>query len=306
MRQPNHIFRNPHPGIAVVLFVATAGLTAAFNFWVKGAETLGSWSFWYTPILVGLAAWLINVLLVFRSRYLKTNYLLGWFWFCLLLATHPKGIGLAEVSTSVGFAIWLAMAYELNDDRKVGLVSRSNLGLYSALLGALEPGWWTLILVAVVALRAGQLRQPTHYYLQIVTGWLIGCGLVATWSAYTGGLPDFWAEFTQPWTQPFHWEWPHAGQWMVGFWLLLAVFETLRALSFAKKAKRRGLLIGWMGIVWAWILNPWLGDEAMPGAILAVFAAPHMVNLQAYFKRPWITRMLDISLLVAALGAAIR
>ncbi|MFM1884297.1 MAG: hypothetical protein RL168_481 [Bacteroidota bacterium] len=289
----------------MVLFVATAGGTAAFNFWVQGLKTLGSWSFWFTPVVVGLAAWLINVLLVFRSRYLKTNYLLGWFWFCLLLATHPKGIGLAEVTTSIGFAIWLAMAYELNDDRKVGLVSRSNLGLYSALLGLLQPAWWSLMVVAVIALRAGQLRQPTHHYLQIVAGWLIGFGLVATWSAYSGTLPVFWTAFLSAWKQPFRWEWPHAGQLVVGFWLLLAVFETLRALSFAKKAKRRGLLIGWMGILWALILNPWLGDVAMPGAILAVFAAPHMVNLQAYFKRPWITRMLDISMLAVAFGAAL-
>ena len=289
----------------MVLFVATAGITAGHNLWVKGAETLGSWSFWVTPVYVGLAAWLINVLLVFRSRYLKTNYLLGWFWFCLLLATHPQGIGPTEVSTSVGFAIWLAMAYELNDDRKVGLVSRSNLGLYTALLGLLEPAWWTLILVSVLALRAGQLRQPGHHYIQILSGWLVGFGAVASWHAYGGTLSVFWAEFLGPWRQPFQWEWPHVGQWVVGFWLFLAVFETLRALSFAKKAKRRGLLIGWMGIVWAWILNPWLGDAAMPGAVLAVFAAPHMVNLQAYFKRPWITRMLDISLLAAALGAAL-
>ena len=289
----------------MVLFVATAGITAAFNFWVQGLETLRSWSFWYTPVLVGLSAWLINVLLVFRSRYLKTNYLLGWFWFCLLLATHPAGIGLTEVSTSVGFAIWLAMAYELNDDRKVGLVSRSNLGLYSAFLGVLQPAWWSLVVVAVIALRAGQLRQPTHHYLQIVAGWVIGFGLVATWHAYLGDLAAFWSDFIYAWRQAFTWEWPHPGQWVVGFWLLLAVFETLRALSFAKKAKRRGLLIGWIGILWAWILNPWLGDDAMSGAILAVFAAPHMVNLQAYFKRPWITRMLDVSMLAAALGAAL-
>jgi hypothetical protein len=161
------------------------------------------------------------------------------------------------------------------------------------------------MVVAVIALRAGQLRQPTHHYLQIVAGWLIGFGLVATWSAYSGTLPVFWTAFLSAWKQPFRWEWPHAGQWVVGFWLLLAVFETLRALSFAKKAKRRGLLIGWMGILWALILNPWLGDVAMPGAILAVFAAPHMVNLQAYFKRPWITRMLDISMLAVAFGAAL-
>jgi hypothetical protein len=30
-----------------------------------------------------------------------------------------------------------------------------------------------------------------------------------------------------------------------------------------------------------------------------------MVNLQAYFKRPWITRMLDISMLAVAFGAAL-
>ncbi|MGB4561006.1 MAG: hypothetical protein WBI11_04315, partial [Schleiferiaceae bacterium] len=148
MRQASHIFRNPHPGIAVVLFVLAAGLTAMFNFLVLDAVAASSWGFWITPGLVGLAAWFINVVLVYRSRYLKTNYVLGWYWFVILLATHPRGIRLEHAWVSMLWAVWLAMAYELGDERKNGLVSRSNLGLYSALLGVFSAAWWSSILPA--------------------------------------------------------------------------------------------------------------------------------------------------------------
>jgi len=57
-------------------------------------------------------------------------------------------------------------------------------------------------------------------------------------------------------------------------------------------------------VIWAIVLYVWQGPSTQASAILAVFAAPHMVNLQTYMKRTWMIRLLDISLLLAAFSAA--
>jgi len=303
VRQASHIFRNPHPGIAVVLFVLTAGLTALFNFLVIDDPKEGTWSFLGTPGLVGLAAWFVNVVLVYRSRYLKTNYVLGWYWFLLLLATHPEGIKLHHAWVSMLFAIWLAMAYELGDERKNGLVSRSNLGLFSAFLGIFSVAWWSSIAPAWLALRSGNPRQPARTYLQIGAAWAIGFALMAL--VWTMQGQTLGTELAPLWSSPSAWHMPGAGSIVLLLWLALALGETLRAMTSAKKAKRRGLLLSWIGIFWAVGLYAWQGPETNASAILSVFAAPHMVNLQSYMKRAWMIRLLDISLLAAAFSAVL-
>jgi len=287
----------------VVLFVLTAGLTALFNFLVIDEPKEGTWSFWGTPGLVGLAAWFINVVLVYRSRYLKTNYVLGWYWFLLLLATHPEGIKLHHAWVSMLFAIWLAMAYELGDERKNGLVSRSNLGLFSAFLGIFSVAWWSSIAPAWLALRSGNPRQPARTYLQIGAAWAIGFALMAL--VWTMQGKTLGTELAPLWSSPSAWHMPGAGSIVLLLWLALALGETLRAMTSAKKAKRRGLLLSWIGIFWAVGLYAWQGPETNASAILSVFAAPHMVNLQSYMKRAWMIRLLDISLLAAAFSAVL-
>ena len=287
----------------MVLFVLTAGLTALFNFLVIDDPKEGTWSFWGTPGLVGLAAWFVNVVLVYRSRYLKTNYVLGWYWFLLLLATHPEGIKLHHAWVSMLFAIWLAMAYELGDERKNGLVSRSNLGLFSAFLGIFSVAWWSSIAPAWLALRSGNPRQPARTYLQIGAAWAIGFALMAlVWTMQGKTLRT---ELAPLWSSPSAWHMPGAGSIVLLLWLALALGETLRAMTSAKKAKRRGLLLSWIGIFWAVGLYAWQGPETNASAILSVFAAPHMVNLQSYMKRAWMIRLLDISLLAAAFSAVL-
>lgn len=287
----------------MVLFVLTAGLTALFNFLVIDEPKEGTWSFWGTPGLVGLAAWFVNVVLVYRSRYLKTNYVLGWYWFLLLLATHPEGIKLHHAWVSMLFAIWLAMAYELGDERKNGLVSRSNLGLFSAFLGIFSVAWWSSIAPAWLALRSGNPRQPARTYLQIGAAWAIGFALMAL--VWTMQGKTLGTELAPLWSSPFAWHMPGAGSIVLLLWLALALGETLRAMTSAKKAKRRGLLLSWIGIFWAVGLYAWQGPETNASAILSVFAAPHMVNLQSYMKRAWMIRLLDISLLAAAFSAVL-
>lgn len=302
MRQASHIFRNPHPGIAVVLFVLAAGLTAMFNFLVLDAAAASSWAFWIAPGLVGLAAWFINVVLVYRSRYLKTNYVLGWYWFVILLATHPRGIRLDHAWVSMLWAVWLAMAYELGDERKNGLVSRSNLGLYSAFLGLFSAAWWSSVLPALWTLRAGNPRQSTRTYLQIAGAWVIGLALMGV--VWTMQGQTWKTELETLAMSAVSWHLPGPGSMVLILWLILALGETLRALTSAKKAKRRGLLLSWIGVIWAIVLYVWQGPSTQASAILAVFAAPHMVNLQTYMKRTWMIRLLDISLLLAAFSAA--
>ncbi|HAG06099.1 MAG TPA: hypothetical protein DCG68_04475 [Cryomorphaceae bacterium] len=252
---------------------------------------------------MGLAAWFVNVVLVYRSRYLKTNYVLGWYWFLLLLATHPEGIKLHHAWVSMLFAIWLAMAYELGDERKNGLVSRSNLGLFSAFLGIFSVAWWSSIAPAWLALRSGNPRQPARTYLQIGAAWAIGFALMAL--VWTMQGQTLGTELAPLWSSPSAWHMPGAGSIVLLLWLALALGETLRAMTSAKKAKRRGLLLSWIGIFWAVGLYAWQGPETNASAILSVFAAPHMVNLQSYMKRAWMIRLLDISLLAAAFSAVL-
>ncbi|MDG1252212.1 MAG: hypothetical protein P8N56_00855 [Schleiferiaceae bacterium] len=301
MRQASHIFRNPHPGIAVVLFAGTAGLTAVFNFFFAASE-INQVSRWLVPACTGLAAWFINVVLVYRSGYLSRNYVLGWYWFVLLMATHPNGISLGSVGTSVIVSVWLAMAYELGDERKNGLIARTNLGLYSASLGLFSLAWWSAVFPALWALRNENPRQSAKIYGQIVAAWAIGVTIFFLILGLTNqSIGSYFVPLNSFWGVN---EWPSLGWWVIGIWLVLALGETFRAQTSAKKAKRRGLMLSWIGILWALSLYTWQGPESNAAAILVVFAAPHMVNLQSYMKKSWMIRLLDISLLAAAFSSS--
>jgi hypothetical protein len=43
-------------------------------------------------LATGVAAWFFNFILVYRSRYLKMNYLYGWLWFVAVFALSSGAI----------------------------------------------------------------------------------------------------------------------------------------------------------------------------------------------------------------------
>jgi hypothetical protein len=101
---PNLLFRNAHPGVAVVLVLLAALLTVALNTlmlqpipWVLAAAT-------------GIAAWFFNFILVYRSRYLKMNYLYGWLWFlaAFALSSGRQGFQWHTVGGALAAATWMA------------------------------------------------------------------------------------------------------------------------------------------------------------------------------------------------------
>lgn len=304
MRLPNHIFRNPHPGIAFVLFGSTAVLTVAYNYLIQGEVVIRNLDLWISGILVGFSAWFINIILVYRSKYLKPNYLLGWYWFCLLLVANPKGVAPADIFASLGIAVWLAIAFDLKQEGAKGLMSRGNLGLATAGLGFIWPAWWSLILASVAAIQFSQVREPWRHSFQVFMSWSIGLLIVLFLPAFTSELPSFWRQFIHAWPITLKAKWPEIGQYVIGFWLIIAGLETIRALSKASKVKRRGLLLTGVGILWAIMLEHGMGIRSMSGSLVAVFAAPHLVNVQAYLTHPWLIRLLDASLLATAFGLA--
>ena len=298
MLSTSHIFRNPHPGIAVLLVFTTFIGTAVMNFFRSSMLIEFSFDFWLGPICIGLASWLINVILVYRSRYLLSNYLLGWSWWCLLIALTDDPLTWKQSLLSIGAAIWLAITFELGDERKTPLRTRSNLGFVTALLGLSYPSLLSLLAPSVVSLSVG-LKTEVKAVLQVSLAWLLPILLYVFFLIFSFGQFQMF-NFDFIGTTSFRW--PFIGEYIILAWGVFAAAQTLKALVNAKKPKRRGLLLSWLGIGYAMVLAVFFpeGDEYIP--MLAVFFGPHLVNLKDYIHpkklRYWLTPTLVFAAIV--------
>ena len=292
-----HIFRNPHPGIAILLVFFTSLGTGIINFF-RGVHLFDEdIDFWTAPICIGLASWLINVILVYRSRYLLSNYLLGWYWWCLLIALTDDPLTWKEGVLSVGISIWMAILFELGDERKKSLRTRSNLGFTAALLGLVQPLLLTLLIPSIISLAVG-LKVIARDCLQVIIAWLMPIiSYIAFLMLPFISLNPFIFNI-----QPnVSFRWPLFGEYIVLIWAFFALSQTLRALTNAKKPKRRGLLISWLGIGYAILLSFFSHNSSEYIPILAVFFGPHLVNLQNYIYPKKLQYWLTPSFLLAAL-----
>jgi hypothetical protein len=292
-----HIFRNSHPGIAVLLVFCTAIGTAIFNsLRQRGAFDFG-FEFWIAPLSIGIASWLINVILVYRSRYLSSNYLLGWSWWCLLIALTNSPITWREALLSLGASIWLAIAFELFDERKIGLRTRSNLGFFAAFLGILNPNLFSFVIPSLLA-PSIEFKFSLRPILQIFIAWALPVSLF-----FVFGLSslDFLYSSMVKFFQNIFFDLPSIGEFIIFFWAIFAFFQTIRALMSAKKAKRRGLMLSWLGISYTILLSIFIHDYSSYVSLFAVFFGPHLVNLKDYILPKRLRYLLTPSLLMVAL-----
>lgn len=297
MLSTSHIFRNPHPGIAILLVFTTFVGTAGMNFFRSSMLLEFNFDFWLGPICIGLSSWLINVILVYRSRYLLSNYLLGWSWWCLLIAITNDPLTWKESLLSVGSAIWLAITFELGDERKTPLRTRSNLGFVAALLGLIHPSLLSLWAPSVLSLSVG-LKTDIKAALQVSLAWLLPIALYVFVLIFSSKQLQM---FNYDFTGNISFRWPLIGEYVILVWGIFALGQTLKALVNAKKPKRRGLLLSWVGIGYGIILAFLLpaSNEYMP--LLAVFFGPHLVNLKDYIHPKKLRYWLTPALLLAAI-----
>ena len=293
----NHIFRNSHPGIAVFLVFCTATGTAILNFFRQKSAFDFSFEFWIAPLSIGIASWLINVILVYRSRYLSSNYLLGWSWWCLLVALTNSPITWREALLSVGASVWLAIAFELFDERKISLRTRSNLGFFAAFLGILNPYLFSFVIPSVLA-PSVEFKFSIRSILQIFIAWLLPVSLF-----FVFGLSslDFLFSNLVKSSKNIFFDLPSIGELIIFFWAIFAFVQTIRALMSAKKAKRRGLMLSWLGITYTVLLSIFIHDSSSYVSLLAVFFGPHLVNLKDYISPKKLRYLLTPSLLLGAL-----
>ena len=297
MLSKSHIFRNPHPGIAVLLVLITFIGTGILNFFRSSVIPEFNFDFWLGPICIGLASWLINVILVYRSRYLLSNYLLGWSWWCLLIALTNEPLTWKQSLLSIGVAIWLAITFELSDERKTSLRTRSNLGFVSALLGFIHPSLFSLLAPSVLSLSIG-LKTEIKAVIQVSLAWLLPIVLYVFFLIFSSEqLPMLNNNFNIDISSRM----PLIGEYIILMWGVFAIGQTLKALVNAKKPKRRGLLLSWVGIGYAIVLAFLFpgGDEYV--ALLAVFFGPHLVNLKDYIHPKKLRYWLTPSLIFAAI-----
>ncbi|HAG34896.1 MAG TPA: hypothetical protein DCL12_06045, partial [Cryomorphaceae bacterium] len=127
---PTLLFRNAHPGVALVLVLVVAGISFGINTLLGAPHTL------LLALATGVGAWFVNFILVYRSRYLKQNYLFGWLWFtaAVALSGSRQGIQWYTLGGSLAAAAWMALAYEMAFDQRSALARRINLGFVTGIL----------------------------------------------------------------------------------------------------------------------------------------------------------------------------
>jgi hypothetical protein len=291
---PTLLFRNAHPGVAFVLVLAVAGISFAIN------TVLGAPHSVLLALATGIGAWFVNFILVYRSRYLKQNYLFGWLWFtaAVALSGSRQGIQWYTLGGSLAAAAWMALAYEMAFDQRTALARRINLGFVTGILLLWNVRFSYFLLVSLWAIGWGTTRSGRGF-LQLMMGWLVPASAIATYYWTVGG-PEFfyeWLDALRPsWTQTL----PSPGEWTVLFWLVVAIPQTVRAAVSAKRSKRQGLYLSWSGILVAIMWRIAHPDAATSG-LLAVFAAPQLVNLQDYLPKYWMRILLGPSLLASGL-----
>ena len=291
---PTLLFRNAHPGVALVLVAAVALASYGIN------TLLGAPNSLLLALSTGVGAWFVNFILVYRSRYLKQNYLFGWLWFAAAAALSGgrQGIQWYTLGGSLAAAAWMALAYEMAFDQRSALARRINLGFITAVLLVWNVRFSYFLLVSLWAIGWGTARTGRGF-LQLLMGWLVPATAIATYQWTVAGPDVFyaWIASLRPsWTQT----WPSAGEWTLLFWLVVAIPQTLRAAVSAKRSKRQGLYLSWTGILVAIVWRIAHPDAATSG-LLAVFAAPQLVNLQDYLPKYWMRILLGPSLLASGL-----
>ncbi len=291
---PTLLFRNAHPGVAVVLIAVATALAIGLNTLLLQPIPLT------LALAAGVAAWFFNFILVYRSRYLKMNYLYGWLWFVAVfaLSSGRQGIQWHTLGGSLAAAAWMALAYEMSQDERSALTRRINLGFVTGLLLLWNVRFSYFIIVSLWAIGWGTARSGRGF-LQLLLGWLVPALTIATYHWTVAGPAAF-----QVWIAPLRPQWalfiPSPGEWVLFFWLLMAIPQTLRAAVSAKRTKRQGLYLSWSGILVAvtWrIAHP----DASTSGLLAVFATPQLLNLQDYLPKYWMRVILGPSLLAGGL-----
>ncbi|MFZ9155651.1 MAG: hypothetical protein ACO22D_04150 [Schleiferiaceae bacterium] len=291
---PTLLFRNAHPGVAVVLIAVATALAIGLNTLLLQPIPLT------LALATGVAAWFFNFILVYRSRYLKMNYLYGWLWFVAVfaLSSGRQGIQWHTLGGSLAAATWMALAYEMSQDERSALTRRINLGFVTGLLLLWNVRFSYFIIVSLWAIGWGTARSGRGF-LQLLLGWLVPAVIIATYHWTIAGPAAF-----QAWIAPLRpqWAWfiPSPGEWVLFFWLLLAIPQTLRAAVSAKRTKRQGLYLSWSGILVAVIWRIAHPDASTSG-LLAVFATPQLLNLQDYLPKYWMRVILGHSLLAGGL-----
>ena len=134
--------------------------------------------------------------------------------------------------------------------------------------------------------------------LQIFIAWLLPVSLF-----FVFGLSslDFLFSSIVESSENIFFDLPSIGELIIFFWAIFAFFQTIRALMSAKKAKRRGLMLSWLGINYTVLLSIFIDDPISYVSLLAVFFGPHLVNLKDYIAPRRLRYLLTPSLLLGAL-----
>lgn len=280
MRKSPIIFDQSQPaaGIALIVVATALGLLwspSEVTWWERGGMSA----------LMGLGAWALNAALVYRSGYLQGGYVLGWLWVLSMLTLLNSDLSWPLLFGAAIAVLWMARVFlathwHLHDLTWVGIVSAMWL-------------WWdpaTAILIPMSWVLWPAMRaMRSRHALWLLIGQVIALGL--TWSVdmaasmVTGeGVVDWMALLDWWWEAP---DWQIFNHWLIVPLLMMALFQTPRALTFAKKSKSKAIALSWAAIVMAWAgysLGP--GNEDVYMGIMAVAALPQVANVQRYSLTP--------------------
>ena len=244
-------------------------------------------------LVFGLGAWVINAALVYRSGYLQGGYVLGWLWVLTTLTLTNTHLSWGLILGAGVAVIWLARVFlathwYLHDLTWLGIVSAMWLWWDPATVIFIPMSWvlWPSI---------GAMRS--RHVLWLFIGQLIALAL--TWSADIltelirgDSLVDASVWLDWWWETP---DWQIFNHWLIVPLLMLAMYQTPRALTYAKKAKSKAIALSWAAIFIAWLgysFGP--GDQDIYMGVMAVVALPQIANVQRYSLRPRLRSFLTL------------
>jgi hypothetical protein len=246
----------------------------------------------------GVMAWVTNAALVYRSGYLKSQHVLGWFFALSGLMLVTDAWTWSSLLGALAATFWMARAYQLT---MFTWHHCTMLGMLSALFVLVDPSTLILLPLALFApltVRGAGLRQVA----QVAIAWLVMAvilWMIATlWSLYSGRT------LAMDPLRGMAWTWKVPGP-QAGLVLLLSFFALIQlppAMRFAKRAKRRGLVLSIMAIM-GMVLTACsgIGNHHMVMGMLAVVIAPQWVNVQSYIRKPWMKTAFSPSIVIAML-----
>lgn len=246
----------------------------------------------------GIMAWVMNAALVYRSGYLKSQHVLGWFFALSGMMLVTDAWTWYSLLGALAATLWMARAYQLT---LFTWHHCTMLGMLSALFVLTDPSAWILLPLALLApltVQGAGLRQVA----QVAIAWLVMAvimWMVATlWSFYSGSMPALNPLQGMAWTGSI----PSPKTGLVLLLGLLALIQLPPAMRFAKRAKRRGLALSIMAIM-AMVLLVYsgIGNHQMAEGMLAVALAPQWVNVQSYIRKPWVKTAFSPSIVAAML-----